>query len=351
MDRPKHSITQKDVAERAGVSSAVVSYVINNGPRIVADETRQKVLRAIEELGYRPNKFAQSLKADGHHAERQLGIVVGGTTAMLKRPYYGAILAGIYDEAYKSSKRVRFVHFIDELHDPVLFNEHVHRDEVSALILLSPHLALEQTGNAKIFEKMIERIGRIVCLEKQVFNLPAVTFDREAAAYTAVCHLIGLGHQHIAYIGRPDERHAGYLKALREYGLPVRDEWSIHPGTQNSLREGYEGAHMLLARGANRPVAVFTANDEIAIGAMGVFQDQGNRIPDDIALVSVDDTEMASLVRPALSTMRVPMGLMGSYALHILETWSSHLDEQALSVVLPTELIIRDSCGAKQDHT
>jgi len=349
MASSKNSVTQKDVAKHAGVSSAVVSYVINNGPRIVAEETRQRVLTAIEELGYRPNKFAQSLKAEGHQAERQIGIVVGGTTAMLKRPYYGAILAGIYDEAYKQSKRIRFVHFIDELHDPVLFNEHVHSEEISSLILLSPHLALEHDKNHHVFEAMVDRIKHIICLEKSVFDLPAVTFDREEAAYKAVNHLIKLGHQTIAYLGRADDRHTGYLKALREYGLPINQSFSIHPGNQNSLREGYTGAEMLV-RLEKLPTAFFAANDEIAIGAMSALQNAGLRVPDDIAIVSVDDTEMASLVRPALSTIHVPVEQMGSYTLRMLETMAVHENDPLLSVVLPTELIIRDSCGSRSQQ-
>lgn len=348
MARSKNSVTQRDVAEHAGVSSAVVSYVINNGPRMVNEETKKRVLKAIDELGYRPNKFAQNLKVEGHQAERQIGIIMGGTTAMLKRPYYGAILAGIYDETYQQGKRVRFVHFIEELHDPVLFNEHIHNEEVSALILLSPHLALEHEENLPLFEKMIERVNNIVCLEKSVLNLPAVMFDREEAGYTAVTHLIAFGHWHIAFMGRKDERYTGYLKALNEHGLPVHPTFSIHPGNQNSMQEGAIAASELLGLSGERPTAVFAVNDEIAIGAINTLQNNGVRVPEDIAVVSVDDTDMAALVRPALSTIRVPMQQMGTYALRILETTASYSDNQAMSVVLPTELIIRESCGARR---
>ena len=120
--KPRLSVTQKDIARRAGVSSTVVSYVINEGPRAVAEETRQRVLQAIEELGYRPNKHAQRLKSKTEQAKRQLGIIIGGGSEILKRPYYGDILSGIYDEAYRQGQRIRFIHFFEELHDPILFN-------------------------------------------------------------------------------------------------------------------------------------------------------------------------------------------------------------------------------------
>ncbi|TVR19662.1 MAG: LacI family transcriptional regulator [Anaerolineaceae bacterium] len=346
MPRSKNSVTQKDVAKHAGVSSAVVSYVINNGPRIVNEQTKQRVLKAIDELGYRPNKFAQSLKSEGHHAERQIGVIVGGTTAMLKRPYYGAILAGIYDEAYHAHKRVRFVHFINQLHDPVLFNEHIHDEEVSSLILLSPHLALENKRHIPLFEKITQRIKNIVCLEKAVFDLPAVLFDREDAAYRAVMHLIGLGHREIAHIGRIDERHIGYMKALQTNDLPTPSGFSVQAGLQNSTQEGYESAKKLIMQNDRRPTAIFAVNDEVAIGAMRFLFDHGIRIPEDIAMVSVDDTEIASLVRPALSTIHVPTELMGTYAMRLLDSQADNPDTPPASTVLPIELKIRESCGS-----
>jgi LacI family transcriptional regulator len=282
MKQSINSVTQKDVARLAGVSVAVVSYVVNNGPRQVSPEMRQKVLDAIDALGYHPNKYAQNLKVNGHQTQRQIGVLVGGSTEMLKRPYYGAILSGIYDEAYRKGLRVRFTHFIDELHDPVLFNEHFNSDEIGALILLSPHLAIENEANAGILKKVITRIDRVVCLEKQVFDLPTVMFDREAAARTAVEHLIKIGHRKIGFMGRPDERLTGYQLTMRNAGLEIDDDLIVFSGEQNSFTEGFEGAKIYLER-QNMPTALFAANDEVAVGAMGLFSDHHIQIPDDMA--------------------------------------------------------------------
>lgn len=345
MKKSGSTATQKDVAQLAGVSAAVVSYVINNGPRQVSDEVRQRVLEAIDQLGYHPNKYAQNLKVNGHQAQRQIGVLVGGSTRMLKRPYYGAILAGIYDEAYSKELRVRFTHFINDLTDPVLFNEHFNSDEISALIILSPHLAMEEENNVKILKKIINRIDRIVCLEKQVFDLPTVMFDREAAAQNAVEHLIRLGHQKIGFMGRPDERYTGYQLTMLNAGLEIDNQSNIFPGTQNSFLEGFDGAQTLIERG-KLPTALFTSNDEIAVGAMGAFYDHHITIPDDIAIVSIDDTSIASVIRPALTTIRVPTEKMGMLALRVLETSEFSEAGTPLSIHLPTELIIRESCGA-----
>ncbi len=125
----RRRVTQKDVARRAGVSTSIVSYVINNGPRSVSAGTRARVLRAIEELDYRPNKYAQMLmrsQSEPEHAVRQIGVVIGGDSSMFTRPFYAAILSGIYAEAQRLQMRVRFLQFLDDLTDPVLFNELIH---------------------------------------------------------------------------------------------------------------------------------------------------------------------------------------------------------------------------------
>ena len=129
--RPKNDyrrVTQKDVAARAGVSPSVVSFVLNNGPRSVSEDTRQRVLDAIEELGYRPDKQRQMVMREkwGSTELIEFGIVLGGGLEMLESAFYGAVLAGMFDEAYEAGKRVRFTQFWDRLKDPVLFNELIH---------------------------------------------------------------------------------------------------------------------------------------------------------------------------------------------------------------------------------
>jgi len=341
------SVTQKDIARRAGVSSTVVSYVINEGPRPVAEETRQRVLKAIEELGYRPNKYAQRLKSKTGQAKRQLGIIIGGGSEILKRPYYGDILSGIYDEAYRQGQRIRFIHFFEELHDPILFNEHVHPEEISALIFFPLYSALKDPRNQALLNRILERIDNVVCLEKTVADLPAVIFDRVAAARTAVTHLINLGHRRIGFVGGKGERISGYRQALLEHGVPYDDKLVQYPGPKNSPTEGYEGTLQLLDL-EPRPTAIFAVSDEVAIGILGALHDRGVNVPDNVALVSIDDLDLASIVRPALTTVRVPRQQIGVHALRMLAMHEAYPDTQPASMVLPTELIVRQSCGAKR---
>lgn len=343
--RYNKAVTQRDVAQLAGVSSSVVSYVINGGPRYVAEDTRQRVLEAIEQLGYRPNKFAQGLRSESHHAARQVGVIIGGSSDHFKRPYFGAILAGLYNEVQRQQRRIRFIHFLDELQDPVLFNEHIHPEEISELILMSVDLAREDAQYEYLLERISQRIEHIVCLERSVLHFPTVIVDRVEAAHKAVQHLISLGHRHIGYIGTDDERVEGYTHALLINGLECRPAWLNL--IQRMPPEGsYQTATAFFD---TRPevTAIFASSDSTAIGVIAALKDQGLRVPEDIAIVSIDDLPVASMIRPALTTVHVPKELIGAYGLRMLKTMSDSTDEEPVSMVLPTRLIVRQSCGSQ----
>lgn len=351
---PHKAVTRQDVARLANVSSAVVSYVINDGPRPVAEETRKRVLAAIKKSGYRPNKHAQRLKSRSGGSKGQVGIIMGGNGEILLRPYYADVLFGIYDEAYRQGQRIRFLHFFEELHDPILFNEHIHPDEISALILFPIQLSLMDQRSQTLLQRILKRIDNVVCLELPVANLPAVIFDREEAARTAVTHLIKLGHQRIGFVGGIDERLNGYRQALLEHGISYDERLVKTPdlrdypdGIHNSPQEGYTGGLQMLTEDP-RPTAIFTMCDEVALGVLGALHDQGVSVPADIALTSIDDLEFAAIVRPALTTIRVPRRQIGVQALRMLAMHADYPDTPTVSMVLPTELIVRQSCGAQK---
>ena len=346
-------ITQKDVARHADVSTAVVSYVINNGPRSVSAETRARVLQAIEELDYRPNKYAQMLmrsQSEPERAVRQIGVVVGGDSSMFTRPFYAAILSGIYAEAHRLQIRVRFLQFLDDLTDPVLFNELIHPEEVSGILLFAfegdfssepEEVAVRETTLLKI----VARIDNVICLERKWGNLPAVIFDREKAAYVAVSHLISLGHSRIGFLGAPDDRLSGYRNALLEHGLPYNANLVTDLCGHNSPEDGFHQATKAMG-GQTQPTAFFACSDEVAVGAIGALKEMGLHVPEDVAIASVDDIEFADLYDPRLTSVYVPKAQMGAYAVRMLHDQSGQPSDPAVSVVLPTELIVRESCGA-----
>ncbi|MEZ4557636.1 MAG: LacI family DNA-binding transcriptional regulator [Caldilineaceae bacterium] len=346
-------MTQKDVAERAGVSTSIVSYVINNGPRSVSPQTRRRVLRAVEELGYRPNKHAQMLTSGKERTDagvREFGIVVSGSASMFTRPFYGEILAGIYAEANLLRMRVRFIQFLEELADPLLFNELIHPEEVSGLILFAADRDYMSVAGAQIVERILARIGNVVCVERKWDDLPAVIFDRAAAAYTAISHLLTLGHRRVGFLGALDDRLTGYRHALFDHGIDFDEQLVCSLSEGNTSRQGYVHITDLLSR-PDAPTAVFACSDEVAIGALGRLREEGLRVPDDIAIVGVDDIPYADYLAPRLTTVQVPKMQMGAQVVRMLHDRTTRPGESPISVVLPTTLIVRDSCGAQGSST
>jgi len=347
----KKIVTQKDVAKRAGVSRGVVSYVINNGPREVAPETKERVLTAIQELGYRPNEYAQRLKLGGTLAQKTLGIVTGGQSFnVLERPYYNIILTGLFEEAHRLGQEVRFFSFFDALTDPVFFNKNIHRDEISSLILMLPAMITGNPKYVKILDQIDERIENVVCLEEQIKDWPTVIFDRASAARQAVEHLIQLGHQRIAFLAIQDARLTGYRQTLLDHNLPYDENLIFTPDPSHVLSAAYD-ATVEIIQTRPRPTAIFAANDESAISAIAALQDNGVKVPQEIAIVSIDNIDISKMIRPSLTTVDVPKRRMASYAMQVLMLKKQFKDQKAASIVVPTELIIRESCGANMSIT
>lgn len=343
----KDAVTQDDVAERAGVSRSVVSYVINNGPRKVSDATRQRVLAAIDDLGYRPNEHAQRLKQGSDAARNSIGIVTGGKGYnLLERPYYNIVLSSLYDHAYQLNQQISFLVYWEALKDPIFFNKHIHEHEISSLIFILPSLILRDQEDEKLLRQAIERVPNIVCLEETLFDLPAVIFDRAEAARSAVSHLIGLGHERIAFVAVHDQRVTGYKQALLEHGLRYDDKLVdfLEP-TAPPVQSSYDIVTRLM-RSRVSLTAIFTATDEAAIGAMAAVRDHGLTIPQDIAIASIDNIEIASMIRPALTTVDVPKRILARYAIQSLMTQKDFPDQRQVSMLVPIQLIVRESCGA-----
>lgn len=339
-------ITQKDVAKHAGVSRSVVSYVLNDGPRNVAPETRDRVLEAIEELGYHPNKNAQRLKLGANSARCCLGIVAGGQSFnVLERSYYNAILSGLFEEAHRLGQEVRFFSFFEALTDPVFFNKNIHPDEISSLVLILPSMIKLNPDYNRILDQIAKRIDNVVCLEEPIKGWPTVIFDRALAAKQAVEHLIHLGHQHIAHLGIRDARLSGYQQTLESHGLNYDEKLIAIPDPADIQVSSYKLTENLLKQ-SPRPTAIFAASDEIAISAMAALKDHGVAIPRDIAITSIDNIDLASMVRPGLTTVDVPKYRMASLALQVLMMEQKFENRQDASIILPTQLIVRESCGA-----
>jgi LacI family transcriptional regulator len=342
--RRGQQVTQDEVARKAGVSRSVVSYVINDGPRSVSPETRERVLKAIEELDYRPNKHAQMLMRQHEKAaaEKYFGIVLANV-AMFRRPYYGSILASIHENAYGQNGHIRFVRVFRDLQNPLLFNELIHPDEVSGLIFLGVDQVLASDEDKLLLDKMLARIDNAVTVEWQWNGAPSILFDRQEAGYKAARHLIDLGHQHLAYVGQSDKRLLGFQQALWETGISFESPFVLSDADDAPL--GYERCLRIMQL-PEPPTAFVAGSDEVAFGVLKALHALKVQVPQQAALVSIDNIDLSSFVSPALTTVHVPKEDMGLYAVQVLMDYNTRRGILPASIILPTSLVIRESCGA-----
>jgi LacI family transcriptional regulator len=332
--------TQEDVARVAGVSQALVSYVINDTPTVsISNETRNRIREAVIELGYVPNSAARSLRT-------RKTMSIASLIPDITNPFYPALERGIQDVAEFNG------------YDLIIYNTDgiaekerkgvlsVRQRHVDGVIMTVFHLApndfrlLREDGTAVV----VFGPSQEGWTEAGIDNLFVENTD---AAYTIVNHLIDRGHRRIAMIAGveatpPRERRVlGYKKALAEHDIPL-DPILIRGGDFNE-NGGYEGMKGLLKLNP-RPTAVFAANDLMAIGAMIALREEGLDIPDDIAVVGFDDIPAASLVNPPLTTIaQFPEQLGKRAAEMLLERLRGDAPDAGRIEMHHCDLVIRNS--------
>jgi len=341
-NKRKPKITQNDVARYAGVTRSMVSYVINGSERSVAPVTRQKILEAINELEYRPNKFAQALSMGnkGVFADHNIGIVLY-SAEMFLRPYYSEILAGIHQAAHEKGFHIRFIRFFDELKDPVLFNQLIHSEEISGLLLVALDQCIKTSEDYQLLERIQTQIDQIVCVDWQINGLSSVSFDRQTAALSAVKYLFNQDFSDIAYIGESDQRVTGFKRAFLEQG--VEDISGLYIEAAANMASGYDAAQQLCQNRENPPRAICAGSDEVAVGILLYLHERKIAVPEEIALISIDNIEMAEYTNPQLTTMNVQKRAMGYRAVEMIVNRTAGRGEEALSLLLPTNLVKRKS--------
>lgn len=346
-EKQRKPVTQHDVAREAGVTRSMVSYVLNGSVgKTVAPSTRAKILAAIDKLGYKPNKNAQALQQGNEAlADRQIGVVLCSADVFL-RPYYAEILAGIYTAAHEHNHNIRFIRFFDELKNPILFNELIHPEEISGLILVATDQRLRTADDERIIEAVKSRIKRIVCVEWQWPGLSSVGFNRQDAARQATEYLLKKGYADVAYIGEIDNRVLGFKQAFMEAGLNdlsslVVDGALDMPSGLDAMRRLREAA--IANPGAKLPRAICAGSDEVAIGILRYLNDVHIAVPAEIAVISIDNIEIAEYTNPPLSTMNIPKRSMGARAVEMIVKETAGQDERALAVLLPVNLVVRES--------
>jgi LacI family transcriptional regulator len=324
--------TARDVAEAAGVSLATVSLVLNSKGG-VSGETRQRVLAVIERLGYQ---------------RRGQRLVLGLLIERLPVPAFGDPFVGSMVQGVELEANRRGYHVLLASVEPgtAQVPAMVAEQQVSGLVVL---------GGGDISDSYIRSLVSsglpVVLADNTVDDLaiPCVLADNVTGAYLATRHLLDLGHERIALLEGPrkyktlSERKEGFLRALDHADCAPDPRLLVKP-LHASPRKGYHETQALLALPREQwPTAIFAISDKTALGALDALKDAGIRVPDDMALAGFDDIGDSAHVTPALTTVRVPMQLMGEVATKQVIALIEGADAPPAKTVLYTELILRQS--------
>ena len=330
-DRPARNVTLVDVARYAGVSTAVVSYVVNDGPRPVAPATAERVRKAIAVLGYRPNSHARALLSGRTGI---LGLIHPGTS----NPFFGEYSDVLYESATRNGVALLNANSAGDANTERQLIESLARRSVDGIVVVT---SMAQSDIPQLHDPGIP-ILFIDC----PFPIPghrAIGPNSIAGARQVVEHLIvEHGHRDIAFIAgasEPEEREQGWRDALRAHGLPDGQLARTNYGVDG----GYTAARTLVT-GPDRPAAIFVASDLQAYGALHAIHENGLRIPQDIAVVSFDGNTESAHTWPPLTIVRQPLVAMADAAItDILRTSPPKHD------LFDMELVIRRSCGCTPD--
>jgi len=334
----KHAITMVEVARQAGVSQTTVSFVLSSPetPNI-PKETRERVLKVVAELGYRPNALAQGLRM------KRSGMIGFITDTIAITPHAGKIFEGAQDIAWENGKILMLV---NTKSDPGF--------ETAAIDLL-----LGRRVEGVIYATMFHRQVHLPAALREVHTVlldcfvedrqvPSVLPDDLGGGYAAVKYLLDKGHRRIGFINHVEnvpaatERLIGYKSALQDHGIPFDPELVAY--TEGDLDNGYPGARQLLQK-KNRPTALFCFNDRTAMGAYNAIRNMNFKIPEDVAVVGFDNQEIiAAQLYPALTTMELPHYHMGVWAVQkLVEMIADPEKKEPVQYKMPCPLIERAS--------
>ncbi len=327
--------SMKDVAARAGVSKTTVSHVINES-RFVEEETRQRVLQAIQELHYRPSAAARSLTTG---RTRTVGIVISNSS----NPFFGELLLSI-EEVLRPQNYALIIcntaetleyeaHYLD-----VLLNQRV--DGIIAAATSQPWIELSKAETQHT---------PVVFVDRAFDNLDGfyVGVDNTAGAFIGTQHMIHCGYQKIGILAGMErlstmrERLDGYCKALQGAGIPIRQEWIIP--SQLSVDGGRQAIRALFSL-PDKPEAVFINNNLLALGALLEMADLHLDCSKDLGIVTFDDHPWAAIACPPLTVVRQPTRKIGNTAAEMILALINNQPVPERRVIFSCELVIRQSC-------
>ncbi|ALC83558.1 LacI family transcriptional regulator [Bacillus gobiensis] len=327
--------TIKDVAQKANVSIATVSRILNN-EKGYGEETRKKVLSVIRELGYQPNAVARGLI---NKKTQSIGVVFPYVSNM----YSGEVLSGIEEAAYKSDFSVVICN-TDGQQERTLRNLKMLAEKQVDCIIFVSEMVSEETAKF-LLNTSIPVL--LISTKSEMYPLPYIKTDDQFAAFSAVNYLIQSGHRDIAMLAGPisdpiagSTRIKGYTQALTSAGFPVKEE-NIIKVNGFSFEDGLEG-YEILKNVKSQCTAVFAASDEIALGVISAAYQNHVSIPEELSIIGYDNLKLAEMAVPPLTTVAQPLKEMGKMAVEML---CDHIQsgKELNSIIMPHKIVERQS--------
>ncbi len=340
----------RDVAQAAGVSIGTASRALNNKSNVLP-ETRAQVLKAATELGYKlqfrvPSSVSTKLNTIGAVMKRDPG------QNPRVDPFNYMILTGVENECQKLGINMMYSSIqVDGASHAISKPSILEDNAIDGLVIIGASLSDPEIAHSIPADMPVV----LVDAYNPHYQCDTILIDNFGGAYQAVSHLIEKGHTRIAWLGSNGkskehpgirDRREGYLKALEDQ--QITDVYIEHAELWHS--SGYEAAQKLL-KCHPEITAIFTCNDDAAVGAMAAIHEMGWRIPDDISVIGFDDTEVAVRATPKLSTMFVDKFLMGVLGVRHLYDRATNLDRVPIGMNIHTRLVERDSVKSLVDRS
>lgn len=323
-----------DVARLAGVSNATVSRVIANKPH-VRPEVRERVWKAVQELGYRPNRVARSLRAQ---TSRIIGLIISD----IQNPFFTSVVRAIEDVAHQQGFSIILCNSDEDPTKEQFYLDLMHDENVAGIIFCPT-----REDNANLQKYPLDSIP-LVTLDRRLINIDAdgILLDNIESTRALIKHLVSNGYRRIgAVIGTSDfttgrERREGYVLALAAQGIPFEPELLIQVSPKEA--EGYRATEQLLNL-PKPPTAIFAGNNLLTLGALKAIRAHNLRIPRDIALAGFDEMPWSSLVEPGITVVEQPTYELGRTAAEVLLRRLESPTRPTREVVLKGKLIVRES--------
>lgn len=333
-------LTIRQIAKLAGISRSTVSRVLNDHPN-VNPQTRERVLQVIADTGFRPDPIARSLSS---RRAGIIGLVIPlAIQSLFEDPFFPRLMQGISQgcNSYDYTLSLFLLHTPEE--EAKLYPRISRRQLLDGVIVTATRV-----GDPLIPQLLANRVPFVLHGRHEDPRVSFVDVDNMTGAHTAVTHLVRLGRRRIGLICGPsgslaaEDRKRGFLNALLERRIPVDESLIIHGDFTES--SSFEAMQRLLA---HEPDAVFVASDTMASGALRALRNAGKRVPEEVAVVGFDDMPRAATASPPLTTVRQPIQRAGALAIEMLVDILENGVDPPRRIILPTELVIRNSCGSQ----